>query len=50
MRGAHFMTHTLWSMWVAGLIIAILARLLYCSVGGQEIGHGRMHVTKARAD
>ncbi len=31
MRGAHFLTHTLWSMWYAGLVIAVLARLLYSS-------------------
>ncbi|HEX2529920.1 MAG TPA: phosphatase PAP2 family protein [Burkholderiaceae bacterium] len=29
MRGAHFLTHTLWSIWLSSLVIAILARLLY---------------------
>lgn len=28
LRGAHFLTHTLWSAWIASLIIVILARLL----------------------
>lgn len=28
MRGAHFLTHTLWSAWIASLIMLILARLL----------------------
>lgn len=28
MRGAHFLTHTLWSAWIAGLIILVLSRLL----------------------
>lgn len=28
LRGAHFVTHTLWSAWIASLIILILARLL----------------------
>lgn len=28
MRGAHFLTHTLWSAWIAALVILILARLL----------------------
>lgn len=28
MRGAHFLTHTLWSAWIAALIILVLARLL----------------------
>ncbi|MGV3742730.1 MAG: phosphatase PAP2 family protein [Burkholderiaceae bacterium] len=28
MRGAHFLSHTLWSAWIAGLIILILSRLL----------------------
>lgn len=31
MRGAHFLTHTLWSMWTACLVIVVLARLLYSS-------------------
>lgn len=29
MRGAHFMTHTLWSMWYAALMIVLLARWQY---------------------
>jgi membrane-associated PAP2 superfamily phosphatase len=28
MRGAHFLTHTLWSAWIAGFIIFLLARLI----------------------
>lgn len=28
MRGAHFLTHTLWSAWVASLIIVLIARYL----------------------
>lgn len=28
MRGAHFLTHTLWSVWIAALIVLVLARLL----------------------
>lgn len=28
MRGAHFLTHTLWSAWIASLLILILARLI----------------------
>lgn len=28
MRGAHFLTHTLWSAWIAALVILVLARLL----------------------
>lgn len=28
MRGAHFLTHTLWSLWIAALVILLLARLL----------------------
>ena len=28
MRGAHFLTHTLWSAWIASLIIVVLARYL----------------------
>lgn len=28
MRGAHFLTHTLWSAWIASLVILILARLI----------------------
>lgn len=27
MRGAHFLTHTLWAMWISSLVILILARL-----------------------
>ena len=27
-RGAHFLTHSLWSMWIAGLVVAVLARLV----------------------
>lgn len=26
-RGAHFLTHTLWSVWVAALIVVVLSRL-----------------------
>lgn len=26
-RGAHFMTHTLWSVWIAVLVVVVLARL-----------------------
>lgn len=29
MRGAHFLTHTLWSMWIAALVMIVLCRLLY---------------------
>ncbi len=29
MRGAHFLTHTLWSLWLTGLIVVVAARLLY---------------------
>jgi membrane-associated PAP2 superfamily phosphatase len=29
MRGAHFLTHTLWSAWIAGLIISTVARFIY---------------------
>ncbi|KRB67781.1 phosphatase PAP2 family protein [Noviherbaspirillum sp. Root189] len=36
-RGAHFLTHTLWSVWITALIILILSKLLTkCSV--QEFG------------
>ena len=28
LRGAHFLTHTLWSAWVAAVVILVLARLL----------------------
>jgi membrane-associated PAP2 superfamily phosphatase len=28
MRGAHFLTHTLWSAWIASLIILVIARIL----------------------
>jgi membrane-associated PAP2 superfamily phosphatase len=28
LRGAHFLTHTLWSAWIAALIILLLCRLL----------------------
>ena len=28
MRGAHFLTHTLWSVWIASLIILVFARFL----------------------
>lgn len=28
LRGAHFLTHTLWSAWIASLLILILARLI----------------------
>ena len=28
MRGAHFLTHTLWSIWIASLVVVVLARLL----------------------
>lgn len=28
LRGAHFLTHTLWSAWIASLLIVILARLI----------------------
>lgn len=28
MRGAHFLTHTLWSAWISALVVLILARLL----------------------
>jgi len=28
MRGAHFLTHTLWSAWLASLVMLLLARLL----------------------
>ncbi|MDQ9169609.1 phosphatase PAP2 family protein [Oxalobacteraceae bacterium R-40] len=28
MRGAHFLTHTLWSAWIAGFVILVLSRLL----------------------
>lgn len=27
MRGAHFLTHTLWSLWIAALVILLLTRL-----------------------
>lgn len=29
MRGAHFLSHTLWSIWITGLVVALLARILY---------------------
>lgn len=29
LRGAHFLTHTLWSTWLAALIVALIARMLY---------------------
>ncbi|MBV0881819.1 phosphatase PAP2 family protein [Noviherbaspirillum sp. L7-7A] len=28
MRGAHFLTHTLWSLWIAALVILLLTRLI----------------------
>ncbi|HZW13228.1 MAG TPA: phosphatase PAP2 family protein, partial [Noviherbaspirillum sp.] len=27
-RGAHFLTHTLWSVWIAVLVVVVLARLV----------------------
>lgn len=30
-RGAHFLTHTLWSMWIAALIVVLLSALLFGS-------------------
>jgi membrane-associated PAP2 superfamily phosphatase len=38
MRGAHFLSHTLWSMWWAGLVIVVLARLLYSSATTELAG------------
>jgi membrane-associated PAP2 superfamily phosphatase len=29
MRGAHFLSHTLWSAWIASLVFVLTARLLY---------------------
>jgi len=29
LRGAHFLSHTLWSMWIACAIVALLWRLMY---------------------
>jgi membrane-associated PAP2 superfamily phosphatase len=29
LRGAHFLTHTLWAMWITGLVFVIFARLFY---------------------
>jgi len=28
LRGAHFLTHTLWSIWIAVLIVYLLYRIL----------------------
>lgn len=33
MRGAHFVSHTLWSLWLTGLIVVVAARLLYAPDG-----------------
>lgn len=41
LRGAHFLTHTLWSAWVASLVIVCIARLLHRSL--------RNNLTSARA-
>lgn len=32
LRGAHFLTHTLWSAWIAGLLIVCVARAVHPSV------------------
>lgn len=37
MRGAHFLTHTLWSVWLAALIVNILYTLLRARNGHQEL-------------
>jgi membrane-associated PAP2 superfamily phosphatase len=29
LRGAHFLSHTLWSAWIAGFIVLVVARLLW---------------------
>jgi membrane-associated PAP2 superfamily phosphatase len=29
LRGAHFLTHTLWSAWIAALVVVLIARILY---------------------
>lgn len=33
MRGAHFLTHTLWSIWIAALVILLLTRLVIAAPG-----------------
>lgn len=42
MRGAHFLTHTLWSMWLTGLIIAVAARLLYSPANGEKAANEKI--------
>lgn len=37
MRGAHLLTHTLWSAWITSLVILILARLLFPHDSQQDI-------------
>jgi len=38
MRGAHFLTHTLWSMWIAGSFIVTLLSMRegIPGIGGEE--------------
>jgi len=40
-RGAHFLTHTLWSMWFAVLIVLIIARVVFGQAAADEVG--RLH-------
>ncbi|MET0962122.1 MAG: phosphatase PAP2 family protein [Noviherbaspirillum sp.] len=48
MRGAHFLTHTLWSAWIAALLILVLARLL---VDASPAAHGAPAApTRAQGD
>jgi membrane-associated PAP2 superfamily phosphatase len=36
MRGAHFLTHTLWSVWIASFVIVFLVRVLYSPPQNKE--------------
>jgi len=45
MRGAHFLTHTLWSMWYAALVIVLLARWQYGPPNEAGINSGSGNAT-----
>ena len=43
MRGAHFLTHTLWSVWIACAIVTALALVLQARVTARRPGRGVPH-------
>lgn len=49
-RGAHFLTHTLWSAWIAALIVIVLAKLIMPGTSGELLRKAGRRLVKASSE